>query len=120
MKIEHYSFGNITIDGRGYTSDVIIYPERVDFSWWRKEGHNLHVEDLKNVVKAQPDILVIGTGAFGVMRVPKETVTYLESKGIEVHAAKTGEAVDLFNKLQSKTGEGGKAGVVIAALHLTC
>jgi hypothetical protein len=120
MEIGHYFFGNITINGRGYTSDVIIYPDRVDSSWWRKEGHNLHVEDLKDVLKAQPDILVIGTGAYGVMRVPKKIVAYLESKGIKMHALKTGEAVDLFNKLQSKTGENGKAEIVIAALHLTC
>lgn len=120
MKIEHYSFGSITIDGKGYTSDVIIYPERVDSSWWRKEWHNLQIEDIKDVVKAQPNILVIGSGASGVMRVPKEIVTHLESKGIKVYAARTGEAVDLFNKLQSKTGENGKAEVVIAALHLTC
>ena len=120
MKIKHYSFGNITIDGKGYTSDVIIYPDRVDSSWWRKEGHNLQIEDLGDVVKAKPDILVIGTGASGVMEVPKETVTYLESKGIKVYAVRTGEAVDLFNKLQSKSGGGGKAEVVVAALHLTC
>lgn len=120
MKIEHYSFGNITIDGKGYTSDVIIYPDRVDSSWWRKEGHNLQSEDLGDVVKARPDILVVGTGASGVMRVPKETVAHLESKGIKVYAARTGEAVDLFNSLQSKTGGGGKTESVIAALHLTC
>lgn len=113
MKIEHYSFGNITIDGKGYTSDVIIYRERVDSSWWRKEGHNLHLEDLKDIVEAKPDILVIGTGAYGVMRVSKEIVAHLESKGIKVHALKTGDAVDLFNKLQ-------KDNLVIGALHLTC
>jgi len=113
VKIEHYSFGNITIDGEGYTSDVIIYRERVDSSWWRKEGHNLHLEDLKDIVEAKPDILVIGTGAYGVMRVSKEIVAHLESKGIKVHALKTGDAVDLFNKLQ-------KDNLVIGALHLTC
>ena len=120
MKIEHYSFGNITIDSKTYTSDVVIYPERVDSSWWRKEGHNLQIEDLRDVLKAKPHILVIGTGAYGVMSVPKETVAYLESKGIKVCAVRTGEAVDLFNKLQSKSGGGGKAEAVIAALHLTC
>ena len=120
MTIEHYSFGKITIDGKTYTSDVIIYPERVDSSWWRKEGHNLHVEDLKDIVEVKPDILVIGTGAYGVMRVSRQIVAHLELKGIKVHAVRTGEAVDLFNELQSKTGRGGKPEVVIAALHLTC
>jgi hypothetical protein len=113
MKIEHYSFGKITIEGKTYTSDVIIYPEKVNASWWRKEGHNLQVVDLTDVINANPQILVIGTGATGLMRVPKETISHLQSKGIEVHVARTGEAVEIFNKLQ-------KDKIVIAAFHLTC
>jgi hypothetical protein len=114
MKIEHYSFGSITIDDKTYTSDVIIYPGRVDSSWWRKEGHNLQIVDLTDVIKAKPDVLVVGTGSSGAMRVPRDTFSHLESKGIEVHAERTGKAVELFNKIQ------GKDKIVIAALHLTC
>jgi hypothetical protein len=113
MKIEQYSFGKITIDGETYTSDVIIYPESVDSSWWRKEGHTLHIEDLQDVMNADPAVVVVGTGFFGIMKVSKETIAFLESKGIEVHAARTGKAVEFFNTLQA-----GKK--VVAALHLTC
>jgi hypothetical protein len=113
MKIEHYSFGRITIDGKTYTSDVIIYPGRVDSSWWRKEGHYLQVVDLVDVINAKPEVLIIGTGYSGVMVVPKETISHLESKGIEVHVARSEKAVEMFNKLQ-------KEKIVIAALHLTC
>ena len=113
MKIEHYSFGRITIDGKTYTSDVIIYPGRVDSSWWRKEGHYLQVVDLTDVINAKPEVLIIGTGYSGVMVVPKETISHLESKGIEVHVARSEKAVEIFNKLQ-------KEKIVIAALHLTC
>jgi hypothetical protein len=113
MKLEHYSFGSLTIDGKTYTSDVIIYPGRVDSSWWRKEGHYLQVVDLVDVINAKPEVLIIGTGYSGVMVVPKETVSHLESKGIEVHVARSEKAVEIFNKLQ-------KEKLVIAALHLTC
>lgn len=113
MKIEHYSFGRITIDGKAYTSDVIIYPNKVNASWWRKEGHFLQVVDLTEVIITKPEVLIIGTGATGLMKVPKETILHLESKGIEVHVTRTEKAVELFNKFQS-----GK--VVVAALHLTC
>ena len=113
MKIEHYSFGKITINGKTYTSDVIIYPGRVDSSWWRKEGHNLDIVDLTDVINAKPEVLIVGTGSSGLMKVPKDTISYLESKGIEVHAALTEKAVELFNKLQ-------KDKIIIAALHLTC
>jgi hypothetical protein len=113
MKIEHYSFGTITIDGKSYTSDVIIYPERVDSSWWRKQGHSLHIVDLKDVIPAGPEILIVGTGHSGAMVVPEETLSYLKSKGIDVHIARTDKAVELFNKFQ-------KNKKTIAALHLTC
>jgi len=113
MVIEHYSFGSITIDGRTYTSDVVIYPGKVDSSWWRKEGHNLQIADLTEVIKAKPDILIIGTGEYGVMKVPKETISHCESRNIEVHVEQTDRAVELFNQLQ-------KDKIVIAALHLTC
>ena len=113
LKIEHYSFGKIIIDGKSYTSDVIIYPDRVSASWWRKEGHNLDIADLTDVIKAKPDVLVVGTGYSGAMRVPQETLTHLESKGITVKVSRSSEAVELFNTLQ--TGKN-----VVAALHLTC
>ena len=113
MEIEHYSFGKITVDGQTYTSDVIIYPDKINSSWWRKEGHNLHVDDLKDVIEAEPEVLIVGTGYFGVMKVPKETISNLESKGIAVHVERSGKAVELFNKLQRDKK-------VTAALHLTC
>lgn len=114
MKIDFYSFGHIVIDGRPYTSDVIIYHDRVDASWWRKEGHRLDTADLAEVVKSKPDILIIGTGYSGVMRVPKETTEYIVSHGIDLRVERTGKAVDLFNALQ------GRKERIIAALHITC
>jgi hypothetical protein len=113
MKIEHYSFGTITIDGKTYTSDVIIYPDKVDPSWWRKEGHSLRIVDLKNVISFNPEVLIVGTGQSGAMVVPEDTIAYLKGRNIEVHAVRTGKAVELFNERQ-------KEKKIIAALHLTC
>lgn len=111
--ISSYSFGRITIRGNTYTSDVIIYPGRVNSSWWRKEGHYLQPVDLEEVVAAKPSAVIIGTGASGVMEVPAGTVRFLESKGIAVHVARTAEAVELYNSTP-------KDKPVVAALHLTC
>ena len=48
MQIDSFTFGKITIDGVAYTSDVIVYPDRVDPSWWREKGHGLNIMDLKS------------------------------------------------------------------------
>jgi hypothetical protein len=113
MKIEQYSFGKIVIDGKAFTSDVIIYPGRVDASWWRKEGHYLQAVDLADIIAAKPDLLIIGTGFWGSMTVPEETVRFVESKGIELRVERTEKAVGLFNGTKNDR-------TLIAALHLTC
>ena len=113
MNIDHYSFGRVVIDGRDYTSDLIIFPDRLDPGWRRKEGHRLQPEDLTDVVAAAPHALVIGTGKMGMMKIPPETRVFLESKGIEVHVARSGRAVEMFNRLRG-------AKKTIACLHLTC
>jgi hypothetical protein len=113
MRIQSYDKGRITVDGKTYTSDVIIYPDRIDASWWRKVGHFLQMDDLREVIAEFPEVVIIGTGYSGVMRISPEVARLLELKGIEVYAVRTTEAPALFNNFcdRKKT---------IACLHLTC
>ena len=111
--IDSYDFGRIVINGKRYNSDLIVFPDRVRDGWCRKEGHQLHVEDLKDVLEAKPEVLVVGTGYSGLMAVPPETRKYVESEGIELTAQKTAEACKTFNRLV-------KSRKVVATLHLTC
>ncbi|HDH51591.1 MAG TPA: hypothetical protein ENG95_07040 [Nitrospirae bacterium] len=113
MKIEHYSFGRITIDGKTYTSDVIIYPDRVNPSWWRKQGHLLQIEDLEDIVSTGLQVLIVGTGYYGAMLVPEKTIEYFRSRKIEVYSDNTQKAVKLYNEVSDKKP-------AVAALHLTC
>ena len=113
MRVEDYGFGRIVIDGRTYTSDVIVYPDKVDPTWWRKEGHLLQKADLSDVLAASPAVVVIGTGNWGVMKVPEDTIRFLQSKGIRVVAEKTAQAVKRFNEESEKEK-------TVGAFHLTC
>ena len=115
MEISSYEFGRIVIGSAAYSSDVIIHPGRVEDNWWRKSGHSLVPEDLESVWPSRPQCLVVGTGCHGRMNVPEETRSFIAAKGIAFHAAPTGEAVELFNRLAAEGKER-----VVAALHLTC
>ena len=114
MRISEYEFGKVAVAGKTYTSDVIVTPEQVIDFWWRKEGHNLQIEDLDDIMNAKPDMLIIGTGFYGRMQVPDATKHYLEERGIKVLQAKTRDAVTEFNQLQKEYAR------IVAALHLTC
>lgn len=113
--IENYNFGNIRINDKTYSNDVIIFPEEV-LPWWRKEGHNLNIEDLQKVIKRKPnlDILIIGTGYNGLMKVHQNLITQMEKIGIKIIARKSRDAVNEYNKLVKGNQK------VVAALHLTC
>ncbi len=111
--IENYRFGKIEISGKIYTKDVIIFPDHVMANWWRKKGHKLSVKDLRGVLDAQPDVLVIGRGAVKRMKVPHSVREHVEAQGIEVIAQGTEEACQTYNRLREEKS-------VIAALHLAC
>ncbi len=112
--IDSYDFGQIVINGRRYTSDVIVFPDKVKADWWRKEGHQLCVEDIEEALKEKLDVLVVGTGQSGLVKVLPETEKHVRSRGVELIVQRTGEAYKTFNRLV----QSGKR--VIAALHLTC
>jgi len=114
--IDSYDFGVMVINGKRYTSDVIVFPERVMSGWWRREGHRIYVEDLKEVFSRKPplEVLVIGTGYSGLVKIMPEVNEALKERGIKLIAQPTGEAYKTFNELL-------KAGKAVAgAFHLTC
>ena len=112
-EIEHYKFGSIHIDGKEYTRDVIVLPDRVVPNWRRNDGHNLVLADLEAVLDELPVRLIIGQGHEGRMRVPESTTSMLESRGFELWTGSTPEAIAQFNVEQ----QGVEAALL---LHLTC
>ncbi len=113
MKIDSYQFGVIRIEGREYTSDVVIYPDRVKSDWWRKSGHKIQPEDVAEIVAEKPEAVVIGTGMAGVAEVVPETKRLFQSQGITLIVEDTKRACETYNRLSSSQR-------VVAALHLTC
>jgi len=111
--IDSYQFGLIVVNGKKYTSDVIIFPERVKSSWVRKKSHQLCLSDIAEVITENPEVLVIGTGDSGLMKVLPEVQQAAEARSIKLMAEATDKACHTYNQLcQSQR--------VIASLHLTC
>ena len=112
--IESYSFGSMVIDGVRYTKDVIIFPDGSILNpWWRKQGHVLTPDDLRELLSAEPEIIVCGIGAMGVMRPAAKLQEYLAGRNINFIVQKSGQAVETYNNLSGKKRVGG-------CFHLTC
>jgi hypothetical protein len=111
-RLENYSFGRLTVDGRQETRDLIVLPNRVVTDWWRRAGHSLAVEDLEGVLDELPGRLVLGVGAYGRLRPDPAVIAELERRGVEVECLPTDEAVRRYGELDERQAA--------AALHLTC
>jgi hypothetical protein len=74
----------------------------------------LHISGIKAPVEEfAPEVVVVGTGYVGMMKVSSETRLYVQKKGIELLVEKTREACGLVNDLS-------KSKRVLAGLHMTC
>ena len=111
--IDSYRFGVIVISGKQYTSDVIIFPDRVSDNWWRKIAHQLCLDDIAEVLDEHPRVLVVGTGTSNLVKVLPEVRQVVDTQGIELIAEATDKAYRTYNWLCH-------AQHTVAALHLTC
>ncbi len=112
--IESYDFGQMRVNGETHADDLKIIGDRIIGNWWRRQGHILHTEDIADILDASVEILVIGTGEYGNVKVTAEVSEAASQRGIELISAPTKEAVSTFNNLKAQ----GKR--VAGAFHLTC
>ncbi len=111
--IQAYRFGRIVIDDDVYNRDVIIFPDRVRPNWWRRAGHSLAIEDLVEVLEGDPEVIILGRGVFGRMKVADDVREWISDRGIELVVFRTEGAIKAYNELRERRR-------VIAALHLSC
>jgi len=115
VHLDRYGFGRLVVDGREIHSDALLSPEGVREHWWRREGHVLCLDDLSAVLDDRVKRLVVGTGAYGRMRLEPGLEAELVARGVVTEVLKTAAAVDRVNELLG-VGATGWA----AAMHLTC
>ena len=115
MRIDHFRFGNVRIDGVAYSEDMIIVGGVVRSPWWRTAGNHIFAPvDLANIIEAAPEIVCLGTGAIGMATIEEETIAAFERIGAEVVVDRIGRVIEAFNRFSAEGRD------VAAALHLTC
>ncbi len=60
--IDSYNFGKMVVEDVAYKNDLIVCGDKIVSDWWRREGHELAVEDISDSVqKFNPSVIIIGT-----------------------------------------------------------
>ena len=117
MKARLIKFGEIEIEGKRYTHDVVIDGGKVRK---RKKGPSKQFRERfgQTPLSAEEEIpwggkrLIVGTGAHNGLPVMDEVLAEAKKRGIEVTAAPTSEVCRLLEDV--------KKGQAYAILHCTC
>jgi dienelactone hydrolase len=112
--IDAYSFGRIRVSGDDFSNDLIVFPDKVEPYWRRRDAHLLSVVDLETVIEYSPDLLVVGTGIAGRLQLEPATREALRKKGIDCIDERTDLAWQTFNDEVEQDRR------VVGAFHLTC
>jgi len=111
--IDRFEFGAIVIDGQTYNSDVTIFPDGAVEQWQHKTEHVLRPKDVDKIISAEPEVVIIGLGSVGNLRVRPKAEKRLQQVGIEVMVYRTNKACETYKELRGQRR-------VAAILHVTC
>lgn len=97
VKIDAVKFGEISVDGKVYYSDIAV--------WWdgrvalASKSHEFDILRLQELAQGEPDIIVVGTGMQGMLKVLPEVKQACADDNIKVYADPTPKAMDVYNGL---------------------
>ena len=112
LKFERAFFGSVTVGHKKFHHDVYVDPDGNIAP--RKGGHQVSAEEIRSVLKANPEVIVIGTGQFGCVKLLEEAARVAEANGVKVVRERTPIAIKKFNELVDE----GKR--IVAIVHVTC
>jgi putative phosphoribosyl transferase len=112
--IDAYSYGRMRVSGDDFDEDLIIFPDKIEPYWRRRQAHRLALTDLESVLEYAPQVLVVGTGTVGRLQLEPLTREALRLKGIDCIDARTDHAWQIFNQMVDEDTR------VVGVFHLTC
>jgi hypothetical protein len=100
LRIDSCSFGTLVINGKLYTDDLIIHPNgKILRPWLRKRGHQLSMDDLRQLIGSSPEVIVARAGLSGRVTPDKNLEDDLSKLAIEFIAAPNEKAIKAFSHL---------------------
>jgi len=112
MKIDSSYFGHIMVSGKDFEHDIVLFWDGEILE--RKSNHLFTINNFNDLIMKEPEVVVIGTGTGGGMKIDSEIHTKASIEGIELFVGKTPEAVEEFNKQMKNHKK------VAAVIHVTC
>ena len=116
--INRSKFGSITAEGEVFKRDVII---RLNGKVKKRKkklskaiygtSHIVSLDEARHVYEEGAELLIVGAGQHGLVKLSDEAADYLRQKVCRVELLPTPEAIQVWNEVE---------GAVIGLFHVTC
>ena len=117
-KIDRFSFGSITVDGKKYRRDLIFLPDgtvkRRKGGFWMFGDHNIKREEIEELFQAGAEVALVGIGTSSKALVSDEAKEYVQEANLNLSVLPSTDAVGKWNQMLDQ----GKK--VAALIHITC
>ena len=94
--IQEYKYGMFKIDNKVYYDDIKILGSKVKF--WECRSREINLNDVQDLIDVDPQMIVIGLGAGGLISVSDEGKNALRMRRIEMKAEKNQKASEIYNQ----------------------
>jgi len=102
-KIDKFSFGCITINGKKYSRDVLIF---ADGAVKTRKGHflivgshNIKKEEIEELTRGEPETIVIDTGTNSKANLASDACSWAKERNLNLVVQPSHRAVAELNKL---------------------
>ena len=117
-KIDKFSFGSATIDGKKYIRDLILLPDGTiqqrSGGFWVVGSHRIKKEEIDLLFTSGAESVIIGIGVLSRASLSDAAKSYLAKQPAELLVLPSRDAVCKWNQLADM---GKKAAALI---HITC
>jgi len=109
--INEFKYGFFKVDKKDHYGDIKLIDGGVK-QWSTREGFKISVEDIKDILKTKPEMVLIGTGASGLLKISEGVEMEIRGRKVRLQKGKTMDMCELYNKLEK---EGKKVNALLCA-----
>ena len=117
-KVDKFSFGSITIDGKKHGRDVLIFADGTvkerKGGFWKFGPHNIKKGEIEEIAQDAPEAIIVGTGTNGKAHLAPDVEGWAKEKNLNLIAQPSEEAIARLNELIEQKKK------VAALIHITC
>lgn len=114
----HHGPGRVMVGDKPYSRDLYIRADskvKERPARWAKEidgsTHKVSAKELKKICKKEPDVLIIGTGRSGCLKLDPDAEKFLKKQKMQIKVLPTPDAVKYYNGVTKRKA---------ILLHLAC